>query len=114
MQQKTIIGASNTRGHALRYGEETKIRVHAETCQSKGIYMYFVPLFVETTGGWSDQAITNISEIGHFLGQRLGRSESEAIRHLFQRLAITLWRGITRVYGSIVRQPSHHRLQLMD
>ena len=67
------------------------MKVHAELCQSKGILV--VPIIVETTGGWSDQAVTNISHIGHFLGQRLESSQSEAIRHLFQRLAIVLWRG---------------------
>ena len=103
MQQRTIFGASNTSGEERMIrvhaepcqtkdrGEERMIRVHAEPCQTKGIH--FVPLIAETTGGWSDQAITNITQIGHFLGQRLGSSESEAIRLLFQQLAITLWRG---------------------
>ena len=93
MQQRTIVGASNSRGYALRLGEERKMRVHAEPCQSIGIL--FVPLIVQTIGGWSDQAVTTISHMGRFLGQRLGSSQSEAIQHLFQQLAVALWRGNT-------------------
>ncbi len=32
----------------------------------------FVPLIVESLGGWSEEAISTISSIGHLQGQRLG------------------------------------------
>ena len=34
-----------------------------------------------------------ISSLGRPLGQRLGISPVESTRHLYQRLAISLWRG---------------------
>ena len=91
MQQQTIDRAANSPGYALRVHEEKKMKAHADSCHSRGIL--FVPLIVETIGGWSDEAIKTISYIGHLQGQRLGSPPSEAIRHLFQRLAISLWRG---------------------
>ena len=77
MQQRTIVGASNSRGYVLRLGEEIRMKVHAEPCQSKGLL--FVHLILETIGGWNDQAVITISHIGRFLGQKLGSSQSEAI-----------------------------------
>ena len=53
----------------------------------------FVPLVMETLGGWCDEAIRTIRRIGHQQGQRLGIPPAESTRHLFQRLAISLWRG---------------------
>ena len=41
----------------------------------------------------SPTASSIICSIGRQLGQRLGRDPSETIRHLFQRLSVTLWRG---------------------
>ena len=42
--------------YALRLGEERKMRVHVKLCHNKGIL--FVPLIVETIGGWSDEAVS--------------------------------------------------------
>ena len=43
---------------------------HAASCRVVGIS--FIPLAVESLGGWSDVAAKTISRIGHLLGQRLG------------------------------------------
>ena len=39
------------------------------------------------------EAVHNISRIGRHLGLRTGAQPSVSTRHLFQRLAISLWRG---------------------
>ena len=54
---------------------------HAEACRAVG--GLFVPLVVESVGGWSDEAIYTIASIGRFQGQRFGIPPSESIRHLF-------------------------------
>ena len=64
---------------------------HAEDCRSIGVS--FIPLVMETLGGWSEEASRTISSIGRLQGQRLGVPPSETTRHLFQRLAISLWKG---------------------
>ena len=91
LQQQTIAGASTTQGHALSLGEERKMAAHAEVCRSVGVS--FNPLVVESIGRWSDRAADTIRSFGRLLGQRLGISQAESATHLFQRLAILLWRG---------------------
>ncbi len=74
---------------------------HSDACRAAGIL--FVPLVVETLGGWSDEAIRTIRRIGRQQGQRLGIPPEEITRHLFQWLAISLWRGNATLW--IRRQP---------
>ena len=91
LQQLTVVGASTTKGHALSVGEERKRAAHAEACHSVGVS--FIPLVIESLGGWSDQAADTIRCFGRLLGQRLGTDTADTTTHLFQRLSIRLWRG---------------------
>ena len=90
LQQLTVVGASTTKGHALSVGEDRKRAAHAEACHSVGVS--FIPLVVESLGGWSDQAADTIRCFGRLLGQRLGTDIADTTTHLFQRLSIRLWR----------------------
>ena len=74
---------------------------HAEACCAVGVL--FVPLVVKSMCRWSDEAIQTIARIGRLQGQRLGISPSESIRHLFQRLAISLLKENATLW--IRRQP---------
>ena len=91
LQQSTVRGAAENQGHALLVAEERKFASHGAACQAIGIC--FIPLAIESLGGMSDMTADTISSIGRLLGQRLGISPGESTRHLFQRLAISLWRG---------------------
>ena len=53
----------------------------------------FVPLAVETLGGWSDFGANTITRIGRLLAFRTEASPSVSSCHLFQKLSIVLWRG---------------------
>ena len=64
---------------------------HAAACREVGVA--FIPLVVESLGGWSGDASKTISNIGRLQGQRLGIPPADLTCHLFQRLAISLWRG---------------------
>ena len=64
---------------------------HAASCRAVGVS--FIPLAVESLGGWSDVAAKTISRIGRLLGQRLGIPPSITSRQLFQRCSVSLWRG---------------------
>ena len=70
MQPLTQTGAASDRGHALKVGEERKMTAHNAQCQAAGVA--FVPLVVETLGGWSQEAVLHISKIGRLVGKRLG------------------------------------------
>ena len=91
MQALTVTGAATTQGHTLSVGENRKMAAHAEACRSVGVT--FVPLVVESLGGWSETAVHSIKSIGHQLGQRLGIPPADSTINLFQRLSICLWRG---------------------
>ena len=91
MQQATIQGAAISQGHALLVGEERKLAAHADACQAVGVS--FIPLVVETLGGMSASSVSTLACLGRLLGQRLGIPPADSIRHLFQRCAISLWRG---------------------
>ena len=91
LQQLTVNGASINQGHALSVGEERKLAAHAAPCRSVGVT--FIPLIVESLGGWSPRAVDVIKNIGRLQGQRLGTPPADSTTHLFQRLAICLWRG---------------------
>ena len=91
LQQLTVEGAADTQGHALTVGRERKLAAHSTDCRSVGVD--FIPLVVESLGGWDDEAIATIGLIGRLLGQRLGIPPAESTCHLFQRLSIALWHG---------------------
>ena len=91
LQQLTLEGAASTQGHALSVGKERKMTAHSEACRSVGVI--FLPLVVESLGGWDGEAADIIRAIGRLQGQRLGIPPAEATRHIFQRLAVSLWRG---------------------
>ena len=102
MQQLTQARAASTQGYALHVGEERKMAAHAEACRSVGVH--FVPIVAETLGGLSEVAIDTIRSIGRLQGERLGIPPPDSTRHLFQRLAISLWKGNATLW--IRRQPT--------
>ena len=91
LQSALVNGAATTPGHALakRYGE--KMTKHGEACRLAG--MVFLPLPVETLGGWHDQTVSLVKRLGSALARHTGQEESEAIRHFSQRMAILLAKG---------------------
>ena len=91
LQQSTVRGTAENQDHALLVAEERKFASHGAACQAVGIS--FIPLAIESLGGVSDMSADTISSLGCLLGQRLGISLVESTRHLYRRLAISLWRG---------------------
>ena len=77
----------------------------AHNAEYRGVGVSFVPLAVESLGGWSQEAALQISRIGRLVGQRLGTTPAEAVSHLFQRLSICLWRGNATMWAR--HFPSH-------
>ena len=67
------------------------MRGPAEDCQRQGIA--FLPLVVESMGGWHATAERQVKKLGSCLARHTGQSEGEAISHLWGRLGILLQRG---------------------
>ena len=103
LQSLTLSGAAVTPGYALSVAAERKRAAHASACHSVGVS--FTLLVVESLGGWDSEAISTFKAIGRLQGLRLGIPPSQSTRHLFQRVAICLWRGNATLW--IGRLPVH-------
>ena len=66
--------------------------------------MVFIPLVVETLGGWEEQADVQIKRLGAALARQTGQEESDKIRHVFQSLAVRLAKGNAALF--LNRTPS--------
>ena len=91
LQAALVSQAAITPGHALDHRYSTKMRGTGEACRREGIV--FIPLPVETLGGWHEQATIQVKKLASALARHTGQEESEAVRHLYQRLAILLVKG---------------------
>ena len=80
-----------------------KMTKHGEPCRLAG--MVFVPLEVETLGGWEERGEKQIKRIGAALARQTGQDEAVKTRHLFQRLSILLTKGNAALF--LNRLPSH-------
>ena len=79
-------------GYALRFAWDRKMRSAFEACSSQRIS--FIPLPVETLGGWHVEAEKQIQRIGRELSRSTaGSDQKTSTNHLFQRLSLTLQKG---------------------
>ena len=80
-----------TPGHTLKVAFNDKCRDYLEACEREGIT--FIPLPVETLGGWHKKAVEQLKKIARAQARSTGKEEEESIRHLFQRLGVLLVKG---------------------
>ena len=90
-------------GYTLTQAFNDKCRNTLQACQSEGIA--FIPLPVETLGGWHEKAVDQIKKLARAMARCTGKEEMEETRHLFQKLGVLLVRGNAAMF--INRIPSH-------
>ena len=99
MQKRALAGAATTQGFALSLGEDRKRAAHSKPCKAIGVD--FIPLVVESFGGWSSLAVDTIRRIGRLQGQRLGVPPADTTRHLtLERKCIPLSKTTTTAVSS--------------
>ena len=86
-----IARSADNPGHTLKAAFDEKCRLYHRACEREGIV--FVPLLIETLGGWHEKAIDQVRKIARAQARNMGTEEDEAARHLFQRLGILLVKG---------------------
>ena len=78
-------------GAALALMKSHKLSKHARPCQVNGVA--FVPLVVETLGGWDNDAIFHLRAIAKQSASRSPIQAESVSRQLFQRLSVLLQRA---------------------
>ena len=74
----------------MEHTHKAKCRKYEERCAAEGIM--FLPLAVDTLGGWHPAALDSINRLGRQVARNVGREDQEVTRHLRQRLGILLVR----------------------
>ena len=74
------------------------MRANFDACNTVGVE--FVPLPVETLGGWHPDAATQIGRIARSMARQSGAPEDVAIKHFFQKLGVLLQRGNAALFLS--------------
>ena len=90
LQAALVRGASQDGGSAVDHAHRAKCRKYEERCAREGIT--FLPLAVDTLGGWHPAALDSIRRLGRQVARNVGKEDQEVVRHLRQRLAILLVR----------------------
>ena len=80
IQAQTLPQAAFTPGHALTHAYERKMRGAEEDCRRQGIA--FIPMAVESFGGWYGAAETEVRKLGAALARHTGQDDGEAVHHL--------------------------------
>ena len=71
-QVATVAGAAATPGHAITFAHNRKVWVAEEACKSQGLA--FLPLVVESYGGWGEVARDVVRRLATALARQTGNS----------------------------------------
>ena len=105
LQTALVARAAQEGGSAVQHAHEAKVRKYGERCSQEGIT--FVPLAVDTFGGWHQSALEVLTKLWRQLARANGKREEEVVSHLRQRIAVVLVRD--NVSMLLSRAPSFPR-----
>jgi hypothetical protein len=91
LQASMVARAAITPGHGAQEAFKRKWKAAGDQCLQEGIV--FVPLAMESLGGWHEDAVREVKKLGGALARNTGAEKSTCVRHLFQRLSILLVKG---------------------
>ena len=82
--------ASEDACSAVQHAHELKSKKYEDRCAAEGFT--FLPMAVDTFGGWHPTALDIITKLGRQLARNVGKLDEEVVAHLRQRLGILLVR----------------------
>ncbi|MCP4991242.1 MAG: hypothetical protein GY928_35880 [Colwellia sp.] len=88
--QTHVSRAANVPGYSTSLAENAKISKHGENCKLENII--FVPLAVDSFGGWGELALDTFDKLARRLADYRGKDRNEEITRIYQRLSIELQR----------------------
>ena len=90
-QDAILLRAAEIPAAAIEMRKASKNRQHFDHCRSQGIV--FMPLVVETFGGWDSDAVKCLKDMARQCARRWGKNSADEIKHFFQRMSVALQRG---------------------
>jgi len=103
LQEATVDRQAIEPGYAVNLAHDRKLRGAEEDCRRQGLT--FLPLAVETLGGWHPVAETQIKKLGSCLSLHSGQDQSETTAFLWRRLSLLVQKGNTAILAN--RTPSY-------
>ena len=91
-------------GHAVQTAHDKKVKRYRERCEREGLI--FLPLAVDTLGGWHEEALAVIDKLGRQLARVVGRDEAATVQHLKERLGVVLLRDNVGLLASRAPEPA--------
>ena len=82
----------------VQHAFQAKMARYGERCDQEGIV--FVPLAVDTFGGWHPAALEVLIKLGKQVARQTGKEEEVAVRQLRQRVSVLLTRDNMAMMGS--------------
>ena len=96
------MGILNNESHygksGVRHAYNAKIGKYDERCAAEGIA--YVPLAVDTFGGWHGAALDVLSKLGRQVAGQVRKEEEDGVRQLRQRVSVLLTRDNVAMLGS--------------
>ena len=74
----------------MEHVANNKVRNYRDCCAREGIA--FLPMTVDSFGGWHKAALAAFTRLGRQLARTLGSEEKVQVRHLRQRVGVLLAR----------------------
>ena len=102
MQQALLHQVARDGDSGVQHSFNTKVRKYSARCEAEGLV--FVPVIVDTFGGWHRDSLEAITRLGRQVARQTGKEEDETVRQLRQRVAILLVRDNVAMFDS--RSPS--------
>ena len=87
--------AAQEQGHAAAQAEQLKLDESSDFCRQKRLW--FVPMAVETFGGWGKLADRAFQQLSVLVAAESGRRASEERRWMYQRHSVALQRDNARM-----------------
>ena len=103
MQQALVEQVAREGGSGVQHTFNVKVRKYSERCEAEGLA--FVPMIVDTYGGWHKDSLEALIKLGRQVARQTGKEEEETVRQLRQRVAILLVRYNVAMFDS--RSPSY-------
>ena len=103
MQQALVGQVAREGDSGVQHTFNVKVRKYSERCEAEGFI--FVPMIVDTYGGWHKESLEVLTKLGRQVARQTGKEEENTVRQLRQRVAILLIRDNVAMFDS--RSPSY-------